>query len=329
MKKNRKHILRQLIFFYDHYEKIKVIFYGLWTFSFLVGFVEVFTYKGFFLKHINIDLTFVYYLAFIFGLILQLTYIGKGSFLSKKIQKIISYFLWIISFVFFLFLYLEQVSYPNFVFSKFHINPDNLFWPWMMSFYLVFVGKIKLEYFRKIFYSPLLLLIIVMWALSLNLIRIRLMFTENLRYLIKNPLASYDEKMRHSVGQKFYDYTLFINKYTPEDSNILIPPMAFPWPQSGNGAYLRYFIHPRNFANSEEYLLGKDKYIKDFDYVLLDWGESDGLQDQYTQGWPKFDIPAEEIIFWQENGDVEIVKEDYVYNKYKGKEVWGLIKVKK
>jgi hypothetical protein len=148
-------------------------------------------------------------------------------------------------------------------------------------------------------------------------------------YILRHLNASYDDRMREKVGFVFYNFTQFIVKNTPENANLLIPPQAFPWPQSGNGAYMRYFVYPRNVGNGGKYPLDSIETLRDFDYVLLAWGESEKVQDEYMHGWPMFNIPAEKIILMNEDGTFkDELDGDYYYNDFKDKNAWGLIKVR-
>jgi hypothetical protein len=135
---------------------------------------------------------------------------------------------------------------------------------------------------------------------------------------------SYDDKMRHKIGKDFYDYTLFLKQHIPENATILIPPMRFPWPQTGNKYYLNYFLYPRKLIYGDEKIIAFDK---DITYVLMLWGEAEPIH-QYKPGWPKFSVPAEELLFWK-NGNTEMVKKDFDPQKDMQKGVWGLIKIRR
>ena len=151
----------------------------------------------------------------------------------------------------------------------------------------------------------------------------------NFQFMIANPHATYDDKMRRVAGTLFYNYSLFVNKYTPKNASILTPPQSFPWPGSGNVAYFRYFTYPRNIYNGKESEPPSKEVLSKTDFVLLNWGETDQTEGAYTHDWPKFDVKAEKIIFMSEDGTFEgEVKGDYKYKDYKGKRVWGIIVVK-
>lgn len=138
--------------------------------------------------------------------------------------------------------------------------------------------------------------------------------------------ATYDRKMEESLGKTFFDYVVFVKKNTPEGARILIPPYsAFPWPQTGNFAYMRYFLYPRELVSGEEYKPAQN--LENFDYVLIAWGETPTTSGSFTHGWPKFDVNSKEITLLTANGNIIKMNSNYIYSKLKGRELWGLIKI--
>ncbi len=172
--------------------------------------------------------------------------------------------------------------------------------------------------------------VIFSWIIVKSSIDLGTAATRDVLYMMKNPTASYDQKMEEKLGKKFYDYVLFIKKYTPENSKILIPPFpTWPWAQSGNIPYMTYFLYPRTLLNGEEYSPKYDLIKENVDYVLLAWGELDSPAGEEANGWPKFNVKAEKIIFMLADGRSMEKEEDYIYKEVENKEVWGLIKVKR
>jgi len=92
---------------------------------------------------------------------------------------------------------------------------------------------------------------------------------------------------------------------------------------------MRYFLYPRVLLNGNEYTPNHDLVKEKFDYILIVWGETLATSKNYTHGWPKFDVKADEIIYWTVDGGVSIMSNNYIYDDLKGKELWGLIKLKK
>jgi len=307
---------------------IQIALYFFWGLTLFASLLETFTYSGFFEKHFRVNFSFLFFITLILGFVILIFPKYGRDIIPEKLYKIDKILLFFLVFLFLSFSLLELATYKNFVFSKFHIQIVNLGWPILVCLYLILVKKIYSKNPQKDRGFTFLFLAVFFWVLTLNIMTIYSMFDDSLRYLIRNPRADYGDKMSQRIGKQFYDYTLFINKNTPENSRLLIPPQGFPWPQSGNAAYLRYFVYPRDVSNGDEYK-APDFKKAGIDYVLLDWGEADKTEYGYTHGWPKFDVPAEEIILIGAGGKIEVTKGNYVYEKYKDKNVWGLIKVKK
>lgn len=248
---------------------------------------------------------------------------------NQKSNKIITIFsIFVISLYIFLKI-VNRMTYEGFVFSKLHVLPEWFFWPAMISLLVIAVVWIPQIKFRKLLNIQSAILIVTLLVVLFNLRQIYKSEWQAFHYILANPNATYDDKMRHELCPIFYNYTLFINKYTSEDSSLLMPPQTFPWPYVGNGGMLRYFVYPREITNGEEYKAPSAEVLKNIDYVLLNWGETEQTQGVYTHEWPKFDVKAEKIIFMNEDGSFGgEAKGDYHYNDYKGKRVWGLIAVK-
>lgn len=179
------------------------------------------------------------------------------------------------------------------------------------------------------FHSDKIISVLVTTILIINIIKIVPGLGRNLLPVISNPFASSKEKMEMSFGKQFYDYVDFVKANTPENSRILIPPQGFPWPQTGNAAYMRYFLYPRTLMSGKEFEPGVDLIKEKYDYVLIAWGESKDLQFGFTNGWPKFNVKAESVTYLSTNGKGYQVTGDYIFDKESKGDLWGIAKVKK
>jgi hypothetical protein len=307
--------------------KINLSFWFFWGLSMLVSLVEAVTYSGFIIKHTGLNPLLTITPAIFLSLTLLVLNFVKKNKKSQKNDKALVFFS-----VFLLILYIvlkivDRLTYANFVFSNLHIQPNNLLWPVLISFLsIVFVWFPRIN-FKKLLTSRSVLFLFVTSIIVFNIYRIYKMEWWAFQFIITHPQASYDDKMRRAVGPVFYNFTQFINTNTPEDSSILIPPQAFPWPQSGNEAFMRYFIHPRKMGNGKEY--NPQTKLSDYDFIVLNWGETDSTEPPYTHSWPKFDVPAEGIIFMNADGTFGgEIKGNYYYKDYIDKKVWGLIIIK-
>lgn len=285
---------------------------------FLYSLSESFTYYGFWFKHFGKLVYFLFFICFVSLLFFFRrfnSYIFANNFILVIVYTFTIFYVFLIS--------LEKLVYPNFVFSHFHLHPDMLILPLTALVVIFFINQVESTI------TGFLNFLIFFLLLQYILVDLSLLKNENPVFVIKNLRLDYDEKMRLSVGKLPYDYAIFIKNNTPKESVILIPPQGFPWPQTGNGAYLRYFIYPRKLINGKEKEAGVD--LSKVDFVLLDYGESNASEYGYTNYWPKFDIPSEYIIYWNP-GSGEVIREDktlYRYDLNEKDKLWGLIKVDK
>lgn len=312
------------------------LFPFFWLFSFFLALVEVFIYPGFIIKHFFISPYYAFSITVILGLISRAYSLREKNLYYIKLINFNQIVISISGLSLISFTLLESLHYPNYVFSTFHLHPDALIWPLLLNLFLCLLEvKVKfdtkklLTFNKKIFRPNYLLLILILWIFSLNIPKLKLLISDQFDFMANKPFASYDDKMREAVGPIFYNHILFVKDYVPEEARILIPPQGFPWPQSGNLSYTRYFLFPRKLANGKEYDPNHDYVEEDIDYVLLTWGETTTTQYGFTHTWPKFDVPAERIMYYSEDSQVIEIEGNYNYKDYLGKKVWGIIKVKK
>ena len=308
-------------------KKIKVVFYIFWVASMITSLIEAITYSGFFEKHTKLNPIVFVVPTIIFSLILIVLNLVKKSKEFKKNDKIPLVLSGFFLTLYLIFKVIDRLIYANFIFSTLHVQPDNLFFSVLISLLLVIVVWFHRINFKELKTIKSIVIIFIISIIIFNIYKTYKMEWWAFQFIIAHPSASYDDKMRRAVGSEFYDFTQFINKHTSVDSKILIPPQAFPWPQSGNEAFMRYFIYPRKMTNGTEY--NPEVKLSDYDYVVLNWGETDSVQSPYTHGWPKFDVPAEKTIFMNNDGSYGgEVKGNFNYKDYINKKVWGLIIIK-
>ena len=150
------------------------------------------------------------------------------------------------------------------------------------------------------------------------------------KFMIKYPLASYDEKMRYGWGD-FYDYMLFIRNNTPEDSVIMFPPMINPWMDVGGGGLIRYFLYPREIVQDMTYV--NAQIDNRATYSMLAWGSGICTPEEgECHGWPRQNIAADYIVYKKSKSvDVEktLYNVTYNYSDEINKGAWGIIKINK
>jgi hypothetical protein len=308
---------------------ISVAFWIIWSVFILLGIVEAVTYSGFVPNHIGVSM---YSIVVIVGLLavptLLLRLMRKNTTFSKG-DRIASVFFIVVLTLYVILKVANRLTYPGFVFSRVHIDPNSLISLVLISLAPVVVAWAPRINIKQLVKIQSVLVILAFSIIALNLYTIYKSEWKTFQLIVAHPNATYDDKMRKAIGDVFYNYSLFVNKYTAPSASLLVPPQAFPWPGSGNVGYFRYFVYPRNIINGDEFEPPLEDILARIDYVLLNWGETDIVEPPHTHDWPKFDVKAEKIIFMNKDGSFGgEVKGDYRYEDYKDKKVWGLIVVK-
>lgn len=214
--------------------------------------------------------------------------------------------------------------YSNYVFSHFHVHLELLLLCLLIlsvSLFWLGSGGERVNFVLRV---VILFILIDYIVAGFNSI-------ENGRpiFILKNLGLTNVQKMEMAMGKTFYDYTIFLKENTQEDSIVLIPPQGFPWSQTGNSGYLRYFLYPRTLVNGGENEPGTD--LNSVDYVLIDYGETTISEYGYTNIWPKFDISGEYIIYWDPQTGKTWRDDGGIYTYKKGDSAvrWGILKIKK
>jgi hypothetical protein len=271
--------------------------------AFMLSGIETYTYIGFIRKFVFVDSRFFLVLAVISS---ALVIDKKLNLISVMVFKINCVFLPVLLTVYVLMQTLEASHFHNYVFSTYHLQPENFFYMVILSGSLYILNKFgkKIYGVDSILMLGIFSVLIYIFTVNLNLSFNQAIYSD--LYIAFHPKATYDQKM-HDYWGFVYDYITFVKNNTPENSTIMIPPQEAPWFTTGNEAIVQYFLYPRNLVQGT---LDKSLDIKSVDYVLLAWGEwTDSDASKY--GWPKVKINTEKVIYF--NGDKK----------------WGIIKVKK
>jgi len=323
----------------------------LWTLAFFISVLESFTYPGFSFKHLLLPFQPLLGISILSGIFARLTQEEeeqkRGRIASYRTLLIINRLAFLpLLFSTLLVFSLEWANYPNYVFSKIHLQPQLLLWPCLLSGFLIFLDSEGL--FKKWFLGHIILkqkmangfikvkqvaarvliIVVVVWILFNNLFELTGWILRRSSFMVKHPQATYDEKMRYSWGD-FYDYMLFIRKNTNENAIIMHPPMKSPWSDVGNRGLIRYFLYPRQLIQN---LTDENAEIdKTADYVMLAWGSGSCLDEQVDcHGWPKKRLEAEWILYKNPNSkEVGERIENTIYNfeDESNQGAWGLIKI--
>ncbi len=149
-------------------------------------------------------------------------------------------------------------------------------------------------------------------------------------YILLNLKTPFDARIEYVLGGSTYygwiwPYTQFIKRHTPESAVIFIPPQSVVWKMEGNEAYLRWYLYPRKLLPST---IDQPEIPEKAEYVLISLGEC----GEGDCGWPKVEIPQEEIddlILIDRQTQVETILENQDYELDLNKYQWGVIKLRK
>ena len=246
---------------------------------------------------------------------------NKQSYIVKKLYYANGILFILLTATYFVLFLLNKLYVNNDFINILNIYRNNVLLLWLLSSLFIGLGQKKIIRIQ--------LSIIVAFLLIENLVFLEpKILLKNLYFILKNPYLSYEQKMRYQVGDLFYDYTSFIKHNTPETATILIPPQAYPWPQTGNPGYLRYFLYPRKLVSGKEYEAGVDLSSGKIDFVLIAKGESQLVGENTSYGWPKFSVSADTLVFFEKDLGGRQFKDNYVFSEAMA-ERWGLIKLRK
>lgn len=306
------------------YQKLPVLPL-LIVFTYIVLFLEVIKYPGFFANHFFVDAKIIF-AASIFLLI----FLNTEQKIMRLVFKINRILLTILTLAYLSFYLLEGANYMNYVLGRFHFHLDGLMLPLLFSLFVLLTKKFKkniISFGEKSRVYPVFVLLIVYFlvkSLSYSLE----MGVSRTSYILFHLRDSYDQKMTYQWGV-FYQFMVFVKNNTPENSTIVIPPQEDPWLMgSGNQNFVRAFLYPRTIIPKT--LLISEENLDLFDdntYILISWGKESCRPDPDCHGWPRQKIKASEIIYKNpESSDTAEVKKDTIYDPADKTYVYGLIK---
>lgn len=322
--------------------------------TFLVLAIECYKYPGFISKHFFFPPQLYLLISL---LILKL--IDLAGFKLSKLLYFINWLVTIILLIFYLILaYLEGQNYPNYVFSHYHINIDVLFYIFIYSLLIRFVGLIEINTqsrnrvsglissFRNLLKSiekkNMQEKIIVMFRGSIikevlfqTLISILLILflisnlSKDLDYIVPYSIkivrslnSSYDQKMSETWGI-YYDYINFVRNHTDESVSLAIPPFKGAWTTVGSFWLDNYFLFPRKLYQLQD----EESVPEGTDYIMLAKGSWPSPEWEY--GWPKVKINNVDILYFEKGIFNETWKENVTYVPEDNVNNWGLIRVRK
>jgi hypothetical protein len=247
---------------------------------------------------------------------------------------------------------LEGLNYSNYIFSTLHIHIGGVFKISMYSGFLyIIIGLLKIfEDFglrgykfprisledlesrmyksvkksgiKRLLFFQLLAVVLVVY-INANFPKSLNFFWESSVDMLRNSNRTYSEKMKKSWGI-YYDYMIFVQKLTPNDSVILIPPMRDCWLREGNPFVSWYFLYPRKLVGSKEQNLN----LAGIDYIMITEGSWE--DNKPCQMWPNDTLNGEVWYMDVKNGE-PMKQEQHYYdpNTAIADQRWGLIKLDK
>jgi len=325
---------------------IKLVSYAIFIFTNLVFvslFVEAYKYKGFITKHFFIDTNIL-----IGALVASIIIITTQKDISNKpriflytyylgFQKVI---LSVLVLVYLILTILNDLNFPNYAFSTFHIQPNLLLRPITLGIFLISFILLKNNYLttflvskNKSNYKYLnILLIVILTSLlvvysTTNIINDFTYFYSSTVEMLKNTKLTHDEKYNYMMQRKygyFYDYISIVKEIIPEDSSIILPPQKNPWQFEGNQKLVRYFLFPRTIYSAHETVQPEK-----VDYIVVAWGSKsfppENIEDY---GWPKESYKSDSVILFDlSKKQYSITKGDYKPDLVLREGVYGLIKI--
>lgn len=104
---------------------------------FFMGGVEVYKYSGFFSENFHISFYLLLNLAFLWGFLLllrpkEVKQLNRRLYINRYLFPVLLVFTILLS-------YAESVNYPNYIYSRIHLNPQNLLPLLILSLYIQFM----------------------------------------------------------------------------------------------------------------------------------------------------------------------------------------------
>lgn len=279
--------------------------------------IELFTFSGFVRKHFVFSLN--YYLFFSFLLFLTIP-IEK----SQKYFRKVGAFLFATSLVVFFMMValasVELVKYPNYIFSKIHLELKNL--PLLVGYLLTlsFIS-LYLQKLSKTFKNSDIFYLFFSFLLVIFVFNNSVQVAGNIRRFLPPvfayPMATYSDKMFYLWGDplRFLEDTA---KLIPDNSRVFIPPKDVAHAVTGNLGFDRYFLYPRE-------ILSFDPGKSSGGYLISSPGNE--LGNGVFSRWPDFNVDSNYYWFIDANKNVtKKVFDSYKFRMLKGKD-WALIKI--
>ena len=326
----------------------------IYPFIFFVNYafisIETYTYLGALRKYLLIDSR----IFLILTVVLSLYLIASGTktfFHSPYLQTTLRLNLLLLPPVligYYFLLILEGLHYPNYVFTTYHLQPENIIYLVYLNFVGIFFQllisygilplshlsmKIQeskeeiLRFPRASLILGLSLFLILGYYILDNSTRTFRNLISTTTFIVSHPNLTDSEKNTKNWGF-LYTYLQFIITYTPKNAVIAFPPAQDHWLFTGNSVLMRYFLYPRTVLSVKETNNPETLYElspKSYDYVAVIRGEWQD-KDDGLYGWPKVKIHAKHTIYLNEKNQ-QVIDQPGDFDPNNTLTDWGLIEV--
>ena len=292
--------------------------------------IQSVTYKGFFEKNLRFDFSLITFIFVLYALLTKYFILShwRKEDLSRSIyhtfsnlNKLVLSGLFVLGVFFSV---MESVKYNNYVYSTFHVNPEN-FWGLVQFCFLILVLQLdstthiggitifqdrwnttnflnkglipKSELVRKSVFRRLVEISIffgLLWVVISGASGVLGSIFDQAKDIFLHPSASYPQKMRIKWGV-FYDYMQLIVSNVPGNMAIYNPPQNIRGIE-GNQFLIRSFLFPRILISAQRVSWSIAK--SEADYVMI------------TDSWPEFEPPRESFVYLPKN--VQVFWKDFL-----------------
>lgn len=305
--------------------------------------LELVTYRGFTFRYLFLEARLMLAVAMVSFLVIFGQRLQKATTLPRLTQLVLelnSLAIVPLLLINYLLVSLDLYYYPNYVYSKFHINTNNL--QLMISLNGAIIALQLIQSSRSVAtfvwqrlnkkaLINILFLVTVAGGVLPNAQTVsKWMYDAGIR-IVRTVNLSWEERFIYLNGGLkstgwITPYTKFVNRHVPAQATIFIPPQMEAWQMEGNPYYIRWFIYPRYTVQAPEIVA---PIPAEADYVLIDNGAWPGMTEY---GWPRIFIPAEQIVrmvFIDRESGVETVVTGQAYDPATMAHKWGVIELKK
>lgn len=244
-------------------------------------FLDVYHYQGYLLTLTHLPSKYLVILSLLLSFVF-----------AKKGRKTLYLFGLIIFLGYVSAITLEGVTHQGYVFELIHLRPESMFLFLLPTLFFLHSRNVNNKLHLLIGLS------MIYYFLRLTPI-VTVQLTSSLREIVRAPFASYDHKMRLNWGG-FYDFTKLVNRVTPKDAIIAIPPRSSDHPLIGNSSFFWYFIYPRTLLS----LPLQVESLRGAQYVVI---------NGTSPVWPDISFPAKHIWLYRDGQSI-VEYQDSLYS---------------